>query len=336
MRGLFVSLRHRTKKERTEIVDWSKTAFVFPGQGSQFVGMGKSIAETSAAARLVFEEADDILQTNFSGLMFDGPENHLNDTYNTQASLFVAGVAALRALQAELPEANPAFAAGHSLGEFTALVCAASLSFADGLRLVRERGALMKQSGADNPGGMGAMLGLDVAKAQSVVDEAATQTDEVLVIANDNCPGQVVISGGAAATERALELGKQAGAKRAVRLALSVAAHSPLMQPAADAFEQKLAEVDFQPPALPVYGNVSARPLSTPDEIRHELSQQIVAPVRWTESVQAMIEDGAQTFVEIGAGSVLSGLIRRIDRSVERIVVEDKASLAKFVQHIRV
>ena len=226
-------------------MDWSTTAFIFPGQGSQFVGMGKSVADAFPAAQQTFDEADDILGTDFSGLIFEGSEDDLNDTYNTQASMFVVGVAVLRALKAELPQAIPAFAAGHSLGEFTALVCADALDFADGLRLVRERGALMKQAGEDNPGGMGALLGLDVETAQSVVDDAAAQTNEELVIANDNCPGQVVISGGAAATDRALELGKEAGAKRAVRLALSVAAHSPLMQVAADTFSETLATVEY-------------------------------------------------------------------------------------------
>ncbi len=316
-------------------MDWSTTAFIFPGQGSQFVGMGKSVAEALPAAQQTFDEADDILETDFSGLIFEGPEDDLNDTYNTQASMFVVGVAVLRALRAEMPQAVPAFAAGHSLGEFTALVCADALDFADGLRLVRERGALMKQAGEDNPGGMGALLGLDVEKAQSVVDDAAAQAAEELVIANDNCPGQVVISGGAAATDRALELGKEAGAKRAVRLALSVAAHSPLMQTAADTFSERLATVDLRQPAFPVYGNVNAAPLHTPDDIRAELTRQIVAPVRWTESVQAMIADGAQTFVEIGAGNVLSGLVRRIDRSTNRIAVNDADSLRDFVQSVQ-
>ncbi|MEM6280679.1 MAG: ACP S-malonyltransferase [Chloroflexota bacterium] len=313
-------------------MDWTKVAFIFPGQGSQEVGMGKSVADAYPVAMDTFKEADDILETNFSGLIFDGPLDELNDTYNTQASLFVTSVATLRALQQEMPEAVPAFAAGHSLGEFTALVAAGSISYPEGLRLVRERGRLMKLAGETNPGGMGAFLGLSVEKAQEICEQAGKAADEDLVIANDNCPGQVVISGGANAVEKALELGKEAGAKRALKLALSVAAHSPLMESAAETFKGELAKVEFKAPAFPVYGNVSAAPLNTPDEIVTELESQVVAAVRWTESVQAMIADGARTFVEIGVGEVLSGLVKRIDRSTNRITVKDAQSLQALLQ----
>lgn len=316
-------------------MDWTTTAFIFPGQGSQSVGMGKSVYETYPIARETFEEADDILQTAFSKLLFEGPLEELNDTYNTQASLFITSIATLRALQQHYPEAVPAFAAGHSLGEFTALVAAGSLSFSDGLRLVRERGRLMKLAGETNPGSMGAFLGLDVAKAESICQDASAATGEDLVIANDNCPGQVVISGGAAAVEKAMELGKAQGAKRAVKLALSVAAHSPLMQSAAEQFTHELEKVTFTKPQFPVYGNVSAAPLPTPNDIIHELTRQIVAPVRWTESVQAMIADGATSFVEIGNGDVLSGLVRRIDRSVNRLVIQDADSLTGFLENAK-
>lgn len=313
-------------------MNWSSVAFIFPGQGSQAVGMGKSVADAFPAAKQIFQQADDILQTDFSKLIFEGPEDDLNDTYNTQASLYVVSVATLRALQTEMPDAVPAFAAGHSLGEFTALVSADALTFEDGLRLVRERGRLMKVAGEQHPGSMGAFLGLSVDKAREICAGAAKATDEELVIANDNCPGQVVISGGAQAVEQALEMGKEAGAKRAVKLALSVAAHSPLMQTAADAFKAELAKVTFSAPKFPVYANVSAKPLTTPEDIIAELEAQVVAPVHWTDSVQAMIADGADTFVEIGVGDVLSGLVRRIDRSVTRISVNDEASLRQFVQ----
>lgn len=311
-------------------MDWSSVAFVFPGQGSQEVGMGKSVAEYFAIARQTFEEADDILKTNFSQLLFEGPLEELNDTYNTQSALYVVSVATLRALQERVPEAVPSFAAGHSLGEFTALVCAGSLTFAEGLRLVRERGRLMKEAGETHPGGMGAFLGLEVASAQEICQQASAQTGQALVVANDNCPGQVVISGGAAAVETALELGKAAGAKRAVKLALSVAAHSPLMQSAAEQFKRELQTVTFRAPAFAVYGNVSAAPLNTPAEIVSELEEQIVAPVRWTESVMAMVADGAKTFVEVGTGDVLSGLIRRIERGAGREVINSAETLNKF------
>ena len=316
-------------------MDWSTTAFIFPGQGSQEVGMGKSVAEAFPAAREVFDEADQILQTKFSELIFNGPLDDLNDTYNTQASLFVVSIATLRALETELPEAVPSFAAGHSLGEFTALVCAGSLSFADGLRLVRERGRLMREAGETNPGGMGAFLGLDLDTARQICVDVASETAEDLVIANDNCPGQVVISGGATAVERALEVGKEVGAKRAVKLALSVAAHSPLMQTAANQFKLELAKYTLAEPELPVYGNVSAAPLKTTQDIVTELEEQVVAPVRWTESVTAMIADGAETFLEIGSGEVLSGLVRRIDRSVNRVVINSAESLEKFVNDVQ-
>jgi [acyl-carrier-protein] S-malonyltransferase len=295
--------------------------------------MGKSVAETFPAAREIFQQADDILQTHFSELIFNGPEAELNDTYNTQASLYVVSIATLRALQSQLPTVTPAFAAGHSLGEFTALVSAGSLTFEEGLRLVRERGRLMQVAGETHPGGMGAFLGLEMEQAREVCEQASHATGEALVIANDNCPGQVVISGGATAVDRALELGKEMGAKRAVRLALSVAAHSPLMQSAAEQFKRELEKIHFQSPQFAVYGNVSAAPLSSPEAIIAELEEQIVAPVRWTESVQAMVADGARTFVEIGTGEVLSGLVKRIARDSDRITINSAESLLAFVQN---
>ncbi len=312
-------------------MDWSKIAYVFPGQGSQEVGMGKSVAAAYPVARQTFDEADTILGLKFSELCFNGPLDDLNDTYNTQTALYVVSMATLRALQTEAPQAVPSFAAGHSLGEFTALTCAGVLSFEDGLRLVRERGRLMREAGENNPGGMGAFLGLSLDDAREVCRKAGEETGEPIVIANDNCPGQVVISGGKAARDRALELGTEAGAKRALSLALSVAAHSPLMEPAAELFKQRLAGVNFNAPSLPVYGNVSAAPLKTTDDIRTELEAQIVQPVRWAGSVSAMIADGAEHFVEIGSGEVLSGLIKRIDRAKTRTAINSAESLQAFV-----
>jgi len=296
--------------------------------------MGKSVANAYPVAKATFSEADAILKTDFSKLIFDGPEADLNDTYNTQAALFVTSVATLRALQQEVPEAVPAFTAGHSLGEFTALVSAGALNFADGLRLVRARGRLMREAGEHNPGGMGAVLGLGVEQVTAICEQSASETGGAIVIANDNCPGQVVISGRGEAVDRALELAKETGAKRALRLALSVAAHSPLMASAAEAFRAELTQVRFSAPRHPIYGNVSAAPLPTPQAIVDELEAQIMAPVRWTASVQAMIADGVTTFVEIGAGEVLSGLIKRIDHSATRVTVKDEPSLKAFVESI--
>lgn len=313
-------------------MDTATTAFIFPGQGSQAMGMGKSIYDAYGIARETFEEADEILGTALSQLMFNGPVEELNDTYNTQIALYVTSVALLRVVQSEQPAAVPAFAAGHSLGEFSALAAAGVFPFADGVRLVRERGRLMREAGETNPGSMGAFLGLDLDKAREICMSVRASSGEALVIANDNCPGQVVISGAEQAVEQALEQGKSAGAKRAVKLALSVAAHSPLMQAASDAFRVELDKVTFADPAYPIYGNVDATSLTKADEVRHELNRQMLAPVRWTESVQAMISDGAQTFVEIGSGEVLSGLVRRIDRKVARMVVQDAESLTQFLE----
>lgn len=314
------------------MVNWQTTAFIFPGQGSQSVGMGSSVAAAFPAARAIFDEADDILNIPFSKMLFEGPEADLNDTYNTQAALFVVGVATLGALQAQLPEATPAMAAGHSLGEFTALVAAKSLSFAEGLRLVRERGRLMKLAGETHPGSMAALLGLETQQVAALCEQAALDSGEVLVVANDNCPGQVVISGGSAAVDRALVLASESGAKRSVRLALSVAAHSPLMASASAAFREQLQTVTLNPPQFPIYANVSAKPITTVADIRQELELQILSPVRWTGSVQAMVVDGITHFVEIGSGEVLTGLVKRIERTSTRATIHNAETLMSFVE----
>ncbi|HEX2619050.1 MAG TPA: ACP S-malonyltransferase [Phototrophicaceae bacterium] len=315
------------------MLDWSKTttAFVFPGQGSQFVGMGADVAAAYPAARVIFEQADDLLQTHFSNLCFNGPEDELNDTINTQPALYVCSMALLRVLQTELQEAQPIALAGHSLGELTALTAAGSLSFEDGLRLVRERGRLMKQAGETSPGAMAALLGLDAAKVMEVCQQAQQQTGGNVVLANDNCPGQVVISGEVVALEAAMELAKTAGAKRAVKLAVSVAAHSPLMASASSEFQQAIAATTLHPLRIPVYGNVSAGPLDSLETIREELNNQLTQNVRWTESVQAMIVSGITHFVEIGSKDVLTGLLKRIDRNATGIAVNNLDSLRAFL-----
>lgn len=313
-------------------MDWSKVAFVFPGQGSQMVGMGKDLVEMYPVARQIFEEADDILGFKLMDLCFNGPENDLNDTLNTQPALYVSGIAFLRTLQAERSDALPAFAAGHSLGEFTALAASGAVSFEDGLRLVRERGRLMKEAGTKNPGAMAALLGLDAPVVSDICDRASQQTGGVLILANDNCPGQNVISGDDATIEVGMTLAKEAGAKKVVKLPISIASHSPLMESASAEFREVLAGVEFQTPQIPVYGNVEAAPLLDVNAIRQELDMQLTHPVRWTESVQAMIRAGAETFLELGPKDVLTSLLKRIDRSKTGKALNGVEALQKFIQ----
>ncbi len=314
------------------MVNWTQTAFVFPGQGSQVVGMGSDVAEHYPIARETFEEADDILGYKLSEICWRGPEELLNDTMNTQRAMFVCASALLRVIQTERPAAKPAFLAGHSLGEFTALVAAGVMSFSVGMQLVAERSRLMKEAGEAHPGAMAALLGMDTEVVRDICAQATAAVGGPLVIANDNCPGQLVISGDSATLDYALELAKAAGGKRLLRLAVSVAAHSPLMKPAADAFKQILASKTLHQPHTPVYANVSAEPLRDVVAIRHELEEQITETVHWSALVSAMIRDGAQTFVEIGSKDVLTGLLRRIDRDKKGIAVNSLATLQQFLQ----
>ncbi len=312
--------------------DWSTSALVFPGQGSQVVGMGADLATAYPLAAQTFAEAGDILGFDLATLCFHGPEADLNDTNNTQPALYVLGVALLRVLQAERPGTVPAMVAGHSLGELTALTAAGSLAFADGVRLVRERGRLMSEAGQRSPGAMAALLGIDADSVRAVCSQASAQTGKTLVLANDNCPGQVVISGDDAALELGMELAKAAGAKRAVKLAVSIAAHSPLMASASDEFRDAVARTPLSPPQLPVIGNVSAARLETADGIRAELDQQLTQPVRWTESVLAMRAAGITHFFELGPKDVLNGLIKRIDREAIAVPVNSVAALQAMIE----
>ncbi len=310
------------------MMDWSHTALVFPGQGSQQVGMGKDFAQAYSAARRVFEEADELLGRKLSALCFDGPEDALNRTDITQPALFVSSIAMLRALESVVGvPVTPMAAAGHSLGEFTALTVAGALPFAEALRLVAQRGQLMAQAGETHPGAMAAILGLDADKVHEVCVQAAKQSGRALVVANDNCPGQTVISGDASALDLGLTLAAQAGARKTVKLAVSVAAHSPLMESAAQALRRTLDDTAFRPPRILVYGNVSAAPLTDELTIREELNNQLTQSVRWTESVQGMIAAGATTFVEVGVGKVLTGLLRRIDRKPRGVALDSVAAL---------
>lgn len=299
-------------------------ALLFPGQGSQFVGMGRDLAAASDVARRTFEEADDILGVSMSRLCWEGPEDELTATKNAQPAILVHSIAAHRALGEQLDEV--ACAAGHSLGEFTAYVAAGALSFKDGLRTVRRRGELMFESGTVRPGTMAAVLGLDDADVERVCREASGADDEC-VAANYNSPGQIVISGDVAAIERAVVLAKEAGAKRALRLNVSGAFHSPLMRVAEEGLRAQLDMAAMTAPAFPVISNVTAQPVTDPHEARRLLVAQLTSPVRWTESVRTMVAQGVSRFVEIGPGAVLSGLVRRIERGVQTSTVGAPADL---------
>ena len=293
-------------------------AMVFPGQGSQFVGMGREILAASDAARAVFSEADDVLGMALGRLCLDGPAGELEDTFNAQPAILTVGVATLAAIRERAAGAgrtiDPVVVAGHSLGEFTALVASDAFDFADALRLVRERGRLMRDAGERSPGGMAAVIGLDDEALEAVCAEAATEG--LVALANANCPGQTVISGEVPALLRAMDLAKAAGAKRVARLAVSIASHSPLMADASAALGEAVAATPMRPPRVPVIANVTARPMTTPDEVRAELRQQMERPVQWTESVRTMAGMGVTTVIELGPGQVLTGLIKRIDRSL--------------------
>jgi [acyl-carrier-protein] S-malonyltransferase len=302
------------------------SAFIFPGQGSQFVGMGRELAQATASARAVFEEADNILGYPLSDICWEGPEEELNETENTQPALLTHAIAALRALQSEWPELQPASTAGHSLGQFSALVAAGSMNFRDALNAVRERGLAMKSAGELQPGGMAAVLGLDIQAVEEVCVEASKQVEGGVWVANDNCPGQVVVSGHDEALEYVTGLLKDAGARKVVRLAVSIAAHSPLMQSAQIRLNEALASVTISDPQLQVIGNVNAQPLRDREAIVHDLQSQLTSRVRWTESIQAMLNQGIDTFIEIGSGNVLTGLLKRIDRSAKGITIDTPES----------
>src|SRR5512134_1347957 len=288
------------------------TAFVFPGQGSQAVGMGKELAEMYPAAKETFDEADAVLGFALSQLMWEGPADGLNETINTQPALYVHSVAAWRTFTHHNPNFKLAAVAGHSLGELSALTVSGALSFSDGLRLVRTRGELMKRAGELNPGGMAAILGVDIPTLDKVCAEAST-ADEIVQVANDNCPGQVVISGHKPALERAMSATKAAGAKRAMPLAVSIAAHSPLMDSIQADWNTAVDACPIKDADIPVIGNVHAKPLLSADDLRADIKAQMQSRVRWTESVREMSGSGIQAYVEAGSGTVLLGLIKRIE-----------------------
>jgi [acyl-carrier-protein] S-malonyltransferase len=301
---------------------------VFPGQGSQAVGMGKALAETFAASREVFAEVDAALGENLTKIVWEGPADVLTMTENAQPALMAVSLAAMRALETEagITVANAAYVAGHSLGEYSALAAAGSLAIGDAARLLRIRGRAMQQAVPVGAGAMAALIGVEFDAATAIADEAGQ--GEVCQAANDNGAGQAVLSGTRAAVERAIEIAKRKGAKRAMMLPVSAPFHCALMQPAADAVAQALRGVVVKPPLVPLVCNVSARPVSTPAAIIDELLQQVTATVRWRESVEFMAAAGVDIFYEVGAGKVLSGLVKRIVEGVAGFSVGTPADIS--------
>lgn len=301
-------------------------AFVFPGQGSQQVGMLAELAEVHSVITDTFAEASDVLGYDLWALVQDGPAEELNKTEKTQPVLLASGVALWRLWQQQ-GGAKPAMVAGHSLGEYTALVCAGALSFEDGLRLVEARGQFMQQAVPAGTGAMAAILGLDDAGIEKACEDAA-QGDVVSPV-NYNCPGQIVIAGEKDAVARAIDACKEAGAKRAVPLPVSVPSHCALMKPAAEQLAAKLADIEIQQPAIPVVQNVSAQIPASVDELKENLLAQLYSPVLWTNSVQAMVSQGIEQTVECGPGKVLSGLNKKVHKPLAVAAIGDAAGLAK-------
>src|SRR5437588_6120861 len=307
-----------------------KVAFVFPGQASQYPGMGRELAEKYAVARAVFEEADQALGFSISKMCFEGSEEDLKQTANTQPAILTCSVATFRV--AAENGLQPDFVAGHSLGEYSALVAAGSLKFADAVQLVRKRGTYMQDAVPAAVGAMAAIMGLSPAVVADACKRAAG--GEVCAPANLNSPEQTVISGHSGAVKRAVEIASQLGAKRAVILSVSAPFHSALMAPAQEKLEKDLKQTEFAALRVPLVTNVDADTIETADESREALIRQVTMPVRWEESVRLLIDEGVNTFVEVGPGRVLSGLLRQIERSVATLNVEDEKSLAATVEKI--
>jgi [acyl-carrier-protein] S-malonyltransferase len=290
----------------------SKHAYVFPGQGSQFSGMGKNLYDINSFAKELFEQANDILGFRISDIMFAGTDEELKQTKVTQPAVFIHSVIAFKTLS----NAKPDMVAGHSLGEFSALVAANVLSFENALKLVSIRAKAMQKACELNPSTMAAVLALDDKKVEEICAEVQNETGEIVVAANYNCPGQIVISGSIKGVEIACERMKSAGAKRALLLPVGGAFHSPLMEPAKEELSEAIKKNSFNEPSCPIYQNAVAKAITIPSEIQKNLIDQLTAPVRWTQSVEAMIADGASHFTEVGPGKVLQGLINKIDRNV--------------------
>jgi len=310
------------------VTEWSKTAYVFPGQGSQFVGMGCDLCHNFDVANSVFREADEALGFPLSRLCFDGPEEELRQTINAQPALVTASIACLKVAQ-ELAGSNglppPDFVAGHSLGEYTALFVAGVLDFATTVYLARERGRLMWEAGLSRPGSMVAVIGL----GEEPLAEVCGETDTW--IANVNCPGQLVISGAKENLAKAAELAKARGALRTIPLPVSGAFHTPLMQPAVDGMSEIIATFTFRDPVIPIVANTSAQPLNTAEDIKEELLRQLCNGIQWQRSIEYMVDNDVTTFIEIGPGKVLSGLIKRISKDVNTLNIGDAEDIRNFV-----
>ena len=332
----------------------TQVAFLFPGQGSQAAGMGADIFETSPAARRVFESADEALGIALSALCFHGPDDVLRETINAQPAIVTVSLALLAALQASLNEHTsswssplvPSYTAGHSVGEYAALVASGALQLKDAIRLVRERGRLMHYEGTVCPGGMAAVIGMDEGPLEEVCQEATAQAVVNLArdahpgqgrvsIANFNAPGQIVISGEQAALSVAMELAKARGAKRVIPLAVSGAFHSPVMQPAAVGLAQAIEQTEVHDASIPIIGNMHAKPLTKAQEIREELAQQIAAPVQWTRTIEYLAGAGVTIFLEIGPGQALTGMVKRIVKGVTTLNVSSGADIEKVAGIMR-
>jgi [acyl-carrier-protein] S-malonyltransferase len=308
----------------------SSIAFLFPGQGSQSVGMGKDLYDCYPVARATFDEADQALGIKLSQLCFEGPEDQLKLTENTQPAILTVSVAACRVLDEK--GIKPAFVAGHSLGEYSAHVAAGTISFADAVRAVRNRGKYMQEAVPVGTGAMAAILGMGLDAVGEICADAAQ--GQVCEPANINSPEQIVISGDAAAVERGVKIAQERGAKRAVLLPVSAPFHCSLMKPAQERLTADLQNLKFSPPRVPVISNVYAQPIQEAEAAREALVRQVTGSVRWSESIQWLIQRGVQTFVEVGPGKVLSGLMRQIDRSKKCLNAEDEASLQKTTEFL--